>query len=196
MLTIRVFIALHLPPNLKQYCGKLSTTYTRQVPAGAVRWVKPEAMHLTLRFLGDTAEANLPALQAALEQVAAAHAPFAFQLDRLGCFPNERRPRVIWAGMRGEEQAAAALKAALDEALLPLGWEKETRPFRAHLTLGRVKHSHQQIQLPFGAALEPYSIPVTALHLVQSDLRPDGPRYTTRHTARLLARPESDPAHE
>jgi 2'-5' RNA ligase len=193
MPTFRAFIALYLPTNLKQYCGQLNQSYARQVPDRAVRWVKPEVMHLTLRFLGDTPEAKLPALQAALDQVAATHTRFALQLDRLGCFPNERRPRVIWAGMQGDTEAAAILKTALDAALNPLGWEKENQPFRAHLTLGRVKHSHRQIRLPFGAALEPIPIPVDALHLVESELRPDGPRYTTRHTATLLPAPQNEP---
>ena len=190
---VRAFFAVELGEEAVRAAEGVAEALRGADPDGHVRWVASESYHLTLRFLGDTPEAKLPALQTALDAVAADQVRFALQLDRLGCFPNERRPRVIWAGVQGDVEAAATLKIALDAALVPLGWEKENRPFRAHLTLGRVKHSHRQIRLPFGAALEPIPISVDALHLVESELRPDGPRYTTRHTATLLPAPQNEP---
>ena len=79
----------------------------------------------------------------------------------------------------------ARLKRELDEVLRPLGCEPDKRPFHAHLTLGRVKDSNQVRNVSWTADVPPLPIPVTALHLIQSDLRPDGPVYTIRHTAFL-----------
>lgn len=187
MQTIRAFIAIHLPQEVQTYLGEVSRNAARDVPTGAVRWVKPELMHLTLCFLGDTPVERLPALKAALDDAAANRKPFELRLDKLGCFPNASRPRVVWVGVAGALSAAQSLKAALDDALEPLGWQPEGRPFQAHLTLGRVKHSNDQIRLPWGRAVDPLSIPVAEIYLVQSDLRPSGPVYTDRHAAGLAA---------
>lgn len=155
-----------------------------RVPERAVKWVEPERIHLTLRFLGNTPVEQIDFISAALDEVASAHTPFSLSLDRLGCFPNERRPRVIWVGLKGEVDELDALKHGLDEVLAPLGWDPEHRRFHAHLTLGRAKHQGA-IDLPWNTAVVPASWQVEALHLIESQLRPSGPLYTIRHTSRL-----------
>lgn len=197
---IRAFIAVDLPVEVKRALGQLTEVLSRQIPQGSVRWVKPEQMHLTLVFLGDTAQSKLPAIQTALDHVTARHPALTLQLGRVGCFPNCNRPRVIWVGLEeGEwetrklesrrleigDLALARLKADLDEALRPLGWEPERRPFRAHLTLGRVKDSNKVRDVSWAADMPALAFAVTAVHLIQSDLRPIGPLYTVRYSSHL-----------
>jgi len=182
---IRAFIAIDLPQTVKAELAQTGARLARQLPAGSVRWVKPERMHLTLRFLGDTAVLQLPAIATQLDELTAHHAPFNLHLDKLGCFPNRKRPRVIWAGMAGNENALLALKQDLDERLASLGWEKEGRPYQAHLTLGRVKNSRAVAQVKWRGELEKVGMGVTAVHLIESQLQRSGPLYTIRHTSNL-----------
>lgn len=186
MSSIRAFIAISLPADVQQLLGAVSQELATRVPGRAVAWVRPENIHLTLRFLGDTPLARLDRLTSLLDAVAARHRPFNLALGRLGVFPNERRPRVIWVGLTGDPPTAA-LQKDLDAALLPLGWQQDGKPFSPHLTLGRVKGSHDQIRLPWGKAVVPTSFTVDRLHLIESELRPQGPLYTVRHSALLAA---------
>jgi len=185
MITLRAFIAIDLPPDVKRALSDVAATLSERVPRGAVRWVRPEQMHLTLRFLGDTPTDKLPALAAALDTLAAGHAPFTLRLSEVGCFPNARRPRVVWVGLGGEEAKLTALVSALEAALHPLGWPPEDKPFRAHLTLGRVKDERAAQGVDWAMAVPPLDVPVAAVHLIESQLRPDGPVYTVRHTSRM-----------
>ncbi|RIK15708.1 MAG: hypothetical protein DCC51_14360 [Anaerolineae bacterium] len=82
---------------------------------------------------------KLPSVRDAMDVVATSHAPFVMRLGGVGCFPNARRPRVVWVGLAEEEARLVSLKAALDASLAPLDWTPDDKPFRAHLTLGRVK---------------------------------------------------------
>jgi 2'-5' RNA ligase len=91
----------------------------------------------------------------------------------------------LWAGVAGQVGAAGQLKADIDMALIPLGWEAENRPFRPHLTVGRVKDSRKVASRQWPENVRPLAIPVKAIHLVESELTPDGPIYTVRHSSPL-----------
>ncbi len=194
---IRAFMAIELPADVKQELGRVSNLLAGQLPphtvlSRAVRWVQPGNMHLTLRFLGDTAVTQLLPLSQQLDQLAARHTPFSLQLERLGCFPNPKRPRVIWVGVAGDNQALLAVKQELDERLVPLGWAAEDKPFSAHLTIGRVadgqsKATSRRIPPTFNWQLPISPLPFTVhdIRLIESQLTPKGPLYTVRHTAVL-----------
>lgn len=182
---IRAFIAIQLPGTVRDALGALSAELAAQVPHGSVRWVKPEAMHLTLRFLGDIAVNQLPALQMALDVTTAGQPPLQLTTHGFGCFPNCRRPRVLWAGLSGDVAGVRALKERLDGHLAPLGWPAEERAFNLHLTLGRVKDGRLLGDQQWPPDLAALAVPVTTIHLIQSDLRPDGPRYTVRYSSAL-----------
>jgi len=184
---IRTFIAIALPDAVRAALGQVNETLAAQVPPRVVRWVKPELMHVTLRFLGDTAVSLLPAITAELDRVTARHRRFNLVVKGLGCFPNRRRPRVIWAGLQGDLSEAQSLAAAVDASLVSLGWESEARPFRPHLTLGRVNDSRKVQGINWDMAIEEMVVGVTAVHLIESQLRPSGPVYTVRHTSYLAA---------
>lgn len=182
---VRMFVAIALPEDVRAALGQVTAALAAQSPPRAVRWVKPELMHVTLRFLGDTAVSLLPTITAELDRVTAQHQRFNLTVTGLGCFPNRKRPRVIWAGLQGGVAQAQALAAAVNVMLSPLGWEKEERPFRPHLTLGRVNDGRSLSGIDWGMEIAGMEVGVTAVHLIESQLRPSGPVYTVRHTSYL-----------
>lgn len=185
MKTVRAFVAITLPEDVRQHLAEVSQTLAAQLPPQVVRWVQPRLIHLTLRFLGDVQVEKMPALTHILDTLTTMATPFTMTLGKLGCFPNPQRPRVIWVGLQDKGQAAA-LQQSLDHALIPLGWMPESKPFQAHLTLGRVKGEATPVrQLPWDRSFQSLPVPVTALHLIESQLRPGGPVYTIRHTSPL-----------
>lgn len=185
MNTIRAFIAIRLPAPVERALGEVAQTLALRTPRGAMRWVRPEQIHLTLRFLGDTATSRVDAIGAAMDALATDTAPLALHLDGIGCFPNARRPRVIWVRLAGDEARLAELKAALDERLAGLGFPPDDKPFRAHLTLGRIKDDRAAQGVDWTVDVPPLAVPVAMIYLMESQLRPEGPIYTVRHMSEL-----------
>jgi 2'-5' RNA ligase len=107
--------------------------------APKARWVKPEGFHLTLVFLGEVSEAQLPAIGEALTPVSHHHTPFTLTIQGGGCFGAPRHPHVLWAGVQGNTAALEALQAEVASVLEPLGFPREKRMYKAHLTLARSK---------------------------------------------------------
>ena len=136
--TLRTFIALPLP---EEWIGQLAATIeelSRALPSG-VRWVSPEGIHLTLKFLGPTDARIVPRiLDAVTHNFADCSSPL-LSLSALGTFPAGRNPRVIWAGVSGGSESLEDLHRRAELAVHHLGWSKDGRPFRPHLTLGRVR---------------------------------------------------------
>lgn len=182
---IRAFVAVEMPPAARAALGAVSAALAGRVPPGSVRWVRPEQMHLTLRFLGETAVSQLPAITAALDEVGRQTAPLTLRLGAVGCFPNCKRPRVIWVGLEGDLRPLAVLQRRVEAALVPLGWAAEKRPFQPHLTLGRVKDVGKLSRVSWEVAVEAVEVGVTAVVLVQSQLQKSGPIYTNLHASRL-----------
>ena len=183
---MRLFIAIELPQSVAAALHTTSLALAQQVPARVVKWVEQGNMHLTLVFLGETEPEKVRLVQAVMNVAAAAHPSFTLQPTQLGCFPNQARPRTIWAGLGGDIQVAQSLKKTLDAGLEPLGWEPEKRPFAPHLTLGRVKDEGRgRVSLPWGQPIPAHPFSVNAIHLIESQLRPTGPVYTIHHTSPL-----------
>ena len=173
----RLFIALPLPVPVKAELNALIQIGQRQAPP--VRWVRPEQMHVTLKFLGDVEEQREERLTAALEAVTGI-SPFVFNLAGVGAFPNRQRPRVVWTGIDSGCREVAALAARVDEALAPCGFPREERPFSPHVTIGRVKQPGEFAGFWQAVDAAPYvGQPVDAceVKLVHSTLTPKGPLY-------------------
>jgi 2'-5' RNA ligase len=186
METIRTFIAIPLPRPLLERLAALQRKLEEQVPSRSVRWVRVAGIHLTLKFLGDTPTEKLPEIKRALAAVARHAPPCTFTVGELGCFPNPRRPRVVWVGVQEPTGRLAALQGAIEEVMAPLGYPPEGRGFSPHLTLGRV---HQRVprstaarvgEVVTGTAVESLA-EVRADHfaLIRSVLKPTGAEYTT-----------------
>ena len=142
-------------------------------------------MHLTLRFLGDTDPDLVPALSAELDRVVGEEKVFVLGLGKMGCFPNPRRPRVIWVGLRDKGERLGGLQKGVERLACDHGWEPEKRVFRPHLTLGRVR---DRATPPGGEWMrdpEELSFQVERVLLIQSELRRSGAVYTTLHATVL-----------
>ena len=182
---IRSFVAIDLPDSTRDVLREVGERLRRRTPRDSVRWTRVEGIHLTLKFLGDVAEGDLAEIKAALAQVARRHGPFTFTIGGVGCFPNARRPRVVWVGVEEETGSLAALQQDVEESLTPLGFEPEKRAFHPHLTLGRtgrgVRPSDQrqlgEVIATAGVG-ELDQIRVDSFRLMRSDLRPSGAVYT------------------
>ena len=190
METYRLFIAGELPPEVKAELVATQERLRRSAPP--VKWVAPEAMHLTLRFLGETSVALIPNLGAAIGAALAPQAAMPLRLSHVGAFPNEHRPSVVWAGAGGAIAALERVQAAIEAAVTGLGIAAEVKPFRAHLTIGRVRReASQEQQRQLGAAmralppLAPVAWTVERIVLFRSELRSGGPIYTEIVDCRL-----------
>jgi 2'-5' RNA ligase len=186
---IRAFIAIELDDALRAALGAVQQSLKQELGRLArgrdirVQWVRPEAMHLTLKFLGDIDEARIDAIGTAVAQIAGAHDRMTIPVAGLGAFPDARAPRVLWAGLR-DGGAVVRCAADLDEALGRLDFAREARPFSPHLTLARIKDGARDIGRALteaGVLAAPAAIgtmTVHALALMRSDLRPSGSIYT------------------
>lgn len=171
----RLFVALWLPAPL----ARAALVRLEELRPGSrlVRWVRPDQLHLTLKFLGETPAAKLPAIEAALRVVASSASPVTMGLAEGGVFPPAGPPRVLWLGLTPREELVA-LAGRVEKALAPLGFPPERRPFAPHLTLGRAEPGavFDRALLGRGFALTPERI--EKLSLVKSELRPGGSIYT------------------
>jgi 2'-5' RNA ligase len=154
-----------------------------------VSWVAPENLHITVKFLGRIDETRVPAVIEALHTAATGRHAFDLEIVSLGAFPSPTRPRVLWAGVTEGETPLAALAAAVDDALAPLGFPRETRAFTAHVTLARVREPRRTPALAealaAAAARRFGRLTIEHVALMRSDLSPRGARYTALSTVPL-----------
>ena len=176
---IRTFIALEIPEDLRETLSRVQQKLIQKT--GGIRWVKPENIHLTLKFLGSTRKDKAEEVCRVLEQTAEGISPFAFNVSGVGAFPNIRNPKVIWAGINADDSLLLFQKK-LEDALSSVGFPKEKRSFSPHLTLGRVKDTKARKDLR--NILEKYSneglgsFEFLRIIFFRSDLQPSGPVYS------------------
>ncbi len=183
---MRLFIALPLGATVAAYLGEVAGLLKQK--GGAVKWVDARNIHLTVRFLGDTEETRVGSLRKLLDTTASRYAPIDTTIDRLGAFPNLRRPRVFWTGLRDGLDALGDLAAEIEQGVRGLGFEPEQKRFKPHLTIGRVRKDHGLDSLT--AFIESFEFVETPLRLdrlvlFKSTLTPRGPIYDRLHEAML-----------
>ncbi|MEQ4488088.1 MAG: RNA 2',3'-cyclic phosphodiesterase [Dehalococcoides mccartyi] len=180
---IRTFIAIELPPELKTRLAGLRNALP--IPSQAVKWVNPESMHLTIKFLGDTPLSQIPNIIKGLEEAAQVCHAFTLSTTRIGAFPSLSSPKVIWLGLEGEIEKLNTLFAEVEKNISGLGFPAEKRDFAPHLTLGRLKEGADKSNVK--AACEtlktapPFpktSFKALNICLFKSQLLPAGPVYT------------------
>jgi 2'-5' RNA ligase len=178
MESMRTFIALALPAELKAALARMQKTFM-QSTAG-VKWVKPESIHLTLNFLGSTSMDEVDTVCGVLDHLTRNATPFSFEATGMGAFPNSRNPKVIWAGLQVEDRLKAFQKE-LEKALADRGFAAEDRPFAPHLTLGRLRDGLMRKDV--AGLIEQFSSEkfgcFEAEHIIffKSELKPSGPVY-------------------
>jgi 2'-5' RNA ligase len=183
---VRSFVAINLPNDVKEALQRVAEEQRAIMPERSIRWSRVSGIHLTLKFLGDVAESDLPAIKAALAGCCVDHVPFFFSVGGMGCFPNVKRPRVLWVGVTEETGRLTALQRDVEQHLEGLGFAREKRAFHPHLTLGRTRQGLRSSELTrIGEAVassevgELGKVHVDKIHLMRSDLRPDGAVYTS-----------------
>lgn len=188
---IRAFIAVDLSPELQQALARLMQDLQQRMGQFPLRWVPPENIHLTLKFLGDISVRNLRLIQEMLAREAALYPPFEFSAGTLGAFPNTRHPRVIWVGIQAP-RVLYNLQESIERVMARLGYPPDTRPFLPHLTLARISRTARAEDIrALGLLLRKEQVGylgstrVDEIHLYQSDLRPTGAVYTRLFSAPL-----------
>ena len=188
---LRAFIAVELPTGARESLGSILQNLQAVVPVG-VRWVRPEGIHLTLKFLGNIGAESVGPISQDMSRCAASINPFDLFLSELGAFPSLRAPRVIWIGLGGAMDALLGLQVSLEGELERLGYARERRPFSPHLTLGRTREGMPAPQRRgVGDDLARASVeisevlPVKEIALIQSTLTPSGAIYTRLFSASL-----------
>lgn len=177
---IRTFISIDLPEGIKKGISDLQDRLKRD--ECHIGWVRPEAIHLTLKFLGEIDEKGMPEIEAAIRKATKGFIPFNLRIMGLGLFPNLKKPRIIWLGINEEGDDLPRLQSGIEEEMEKIGHPREERGFKPHLTIGRVRdpsglrglidtiESEKEIELGGFNAEE--------VLIMRSDLRPEGPIYT------------------
>ena len=182
---MRLFVAIEIPQDIRAAYAALLKEF--RAIGQQTKWVHTENLHVTLKFLGETDAAKLGAARNVLGAIRSEQA-VTLEFRGLGFFPNEKRPRVFWAGMEASPNLKT-LAAAIDHATHRLGFPLENRPFTPHLTLARFdppgippklrEAIHTRQAQAFG------SLATAEFHLIESQLKPTGAEYTTVHTVRF-----------
>ena len=178
---IRAFLAIEPPENILQEMSRLQEKLKREI-SGRISWTRPQGQHLTLKFFGDISTEDVKNICTAVQNRIVSGQSLNLKIEKLGVFPDARRPRVIWCGVTGDTEKLSIIQKQLDSDFANIGFPTEDRPFRAHLTLGRIKDSRDLTGM--SEALKKYSEFAAGefigdkLILFQSKLSPQGAVYT------------------
>ncbi len=177
---MRCFIAIELPEAVKSTLSGIEEDLKKS--KADVRWVKPDNIHLTLKFFGNIEEKKTEKIIEIMENICNQYAPFTIEIKGMGTFPNIKSPRVLWVGIEGNA-TLKTLQEEIENKMESIGFDREDRAFTAHLTLGRFRSSIEKEGLLKAVKLHEKdtfvgSINVQSLSLIRSDLHPEGARYT------------------
>jgi 2'-5' RNA ligase len=179
-MAIRCFISVNLPDEAKTAIDSIITELKK---TGAdVKWVVAENIHLTLKFLGNTDESVIPGIAEALGKKLSLYDAFYITIADVGCFPSEKRPRVIWVGIK-DPDVLRNIQKDVDAVMTGFGFAPEVRPFSPHLTIGRVRSLKKAAELTKRFADFRRSdfgrVGISAIHIMKSDLKPAGAEYSS-----------------
>jgi RNA 2',3'-cyclic 3'-phosphodiesterase len=191
MSLIRAFIAIEIPPKILTTITQVTSQIRATLGPSIVRWVPPEKMHLTVKFLGDVSQANVELVAEMLAAEARQQAAFEILVEGFGAFPDSRHPRVLWVGIQAPDELGA-LQRGIETGAARLGYPGENRPFSPHLTIGRVKQNvHGEALGSIRTAIESAHIgllgkaQITSLDIFKSELKSSGAVYTKLFSAPL-----------
>ncbi len=176
---VRSFLAIDLSHEVREVLASHLRREWRRLPC-RIKWVAPENLHVTLKFLAEVPEHGINLIRQALSARLEAAPPMDLTLSGPGAFPVAAKARVLWVGLK-ESRELLDLHSAIDTALEPLGFERERKPFHPHITVGRIRERfsvYKKIHPFFETQIEPLSFHVPDVVLYRSDLTPDGPIYS------------------
>jgi len=178
---IRAFLAIEPPENILQEISRLQDKLKREI-SGRLSWTRPQGQHLTLKFFGDISKEDITSISAAVQKRVVAEQKLNMKIEKLGVFPDAKRPRVLWCGIAGDVEKLINLQKKLDGDFAAIGFPAEDRSFKAHLTLARIKDPRDITGM--SEALKKYDsfkageFIADKLFLFQSKLSPHGAVYT------------------
>lgn len=181
----RLFIAIEIPDEVKTALEQAQAELRRVLPETTVRWARRDQFHLTLRFLGDVTTQRAEALIAAVRHACQGLPPLQIQAARVGFFPDARFPRVVWAGVRDQEDQLPSLQQSIQAATETFTAEKPEAQFTGHVTLGRIKSLRRpqaEKLVKAAAALTDQAFgawTAREIAIIRSELTPTGARHTT-----------------
>ena len=185
MSALRLFLAIDIPPRAREI---ITTVQNRFKTLGfKISLVRPGNIHLTLKFLGDTPLEQVANIKKSVSEAVDSISVFKVALDGVGVFPNFKKPRVLWIGLKDPHKHLKVLQENIDSKMMQLGFPREEKKFDPHLTLARIKHAQGKIKERFeGLKQEVESVPpidseffqVDSVRLIQSELTPKGSIYT------------------
>ena len=178
---IRAFLAIEPPENILQAMFRLQEKLKREI-SGRISWTKPQGQHLTLKFFGDISTEDVKNICTAVQNRIVSESKLNLKIEKMGIFPDARRPRVLWCGVTGDTEKLSIIQKQLDSDFAGIGFPREDRPFQAHLTLGRIKDSRgltgiSEVLIK-NSSFAAGEFNCTELILFQSRLTPQGAIYT------------------
>jgi 2'-5' RNA ligase len=188
MARLRTFIAVDIGKAIRDRAVALQERLAQA--SSGVKWVEPDNLHITLLFLGEVDDREVPTICRVVAEQVHEQESFQLSIERVGCFPNPRRPRILWIGVGDGTQELCALHDRLEPPLLELGcYRREERKFAPHITLGRVKSDRPVDKLAEAlakhAGWQGGQTTVNEILVMSSELTPQGPIYTVLSRAKL-----------
>jgi len=188
---LRTFIAVDFPPPIIDKLDRIINYFKKQLPESPLKWVAAHQLHLTIKFIGELPDYQLPKIKSILTNAIGNQLVFTMGIEGLGMYPNEQKPRVVWLGIAGK-RPLIVLHNILDQALEKIGIPPEKHKFNPHLTLARVRRQADQIAvMEIGKRLCQFkvdslgTINVEKISFYQSKVTPKGPIYSTLLTIPL-----------
>ncbi|MCP4726283.1 MAG: RNA 2',3'-cyclic phosphodiesterase [bacterium] len=177
---IRTFISISIPDDIRERIAEFQLSMSDRITG--IKWVKPENIHITLKFIGERKEELVYRIIEDVINRPAAIAKFDMDLSGTGVFPNIKRPRIYWIGINKGKTELSGLAEDIENLLEPLGIEKEKRPFKPHITIGRFRRDSVVSGLKEFTGSEVFDrccFHVDRIHLMKSILKPSGAEYSS-----------------
>ena len=186
----RIFIAIDISDAARAVCSAHIEQLRREFPKVRVGWERPEKLHITLKFLGDTADDSVDDVVQGISRVAADHHPFKLTIAGPGVFPGSPRPRILWIGIDDPSEAVSKLSRYVEDVCEQLGFEKERKRFHPHITIGRVREplsARPLAETHLNRMIEPIEFAVNSVAVYESKLLQSGSVYSVLDRASLKA---------
>lgn len=184
----RIFVALDISEEAREKIAGFINGFKAEFRHLRVGWEKPEKMHLTLKFLGDISEKQLADLTEAVKNSAAVSGPFSVNVEKTGCFPSPKKARILWLGLTDASENLQKLQEKLEEEAGALGFVRENRSFKPHLTIARLREPEKSRELAdkfLRTQFEPVGFEVSEILIYESKLQPTGSVYSVVNKFKL-----------
>lgn len=177
----RIFVAVDISDEARYKVAGYTANLKNKFSNVKVGWDRPEKLHLTLKFLGDTNDEQLEKLKEICMKISTEFSNIKFQLSATGIFPSPRKARILWLGVKGEVEKLQKINAILETECRRIGFKKEKRDYKPHLTIGRIRQPHKARELAKAHLennFEPVGFEVSEIVIVESKIQPTGSVYS------------------